>query len=65
MKHLSELRTMIDEFANTKNAALSQDTRPVTISGDYNVIVVYAAGPVTINNAAPPPTTEDDTKTPG
>lgn len=58
MKHLSELRTMIDDIAKPKNDTLDQQPREVLINGDHNVIVVYAAGAVTINSHVPPPLSE-------
>lgn len=51
MKHLSELRTMIEDITTPQHdEKLSQQPQSVSVAGDNNVIVVYAAGPVTINS---------------
>lgn len=48
MKFLSELRTMIDDMTEKQDTRFGGEDKPISISGDNNVIVVYAAGPVTI-----------------
>lgn len=50
MRYLSELRRMVEDLREAKGDGNEAAKQAVTISGERHTIIIYAAGPITIDS---------------